>query len=123
MTAEVKRMLSEIGVDDGQIRSEAFGGGIATVATNGQAIGAATFTHSGKSVALRSGQTVLDAACSAEVSIDHGCRAGVCGRCKVRLLSGDVEMHASDVLTPRERTSGLILACQAKPRGNVAVEA
>jgi ferredoxin-NADP reductase len=123
MAGDVTRMLLDIGVMADQIRSEAFGGTAPTAKTNGQTIGAVTFTNSGKCAPVGTGQTILDAACSADVSIDHGCRAGVCGRCKVRLLSGDVEMAPGDSLSSCERTSGLILACQAKPLGNVAIEA
>ena len=55
------------------------------------------------------------------VNIDHGCLAGVCGRCKIRLLSGDVQMETSDGLSESDKAAGLVLACQAKPVSDVVV--
>jgi ferredoxin len=123
MADDVTEMLRAMGVPADQIRSEAFGGSVAPSTAAGAAVGTATFTASGKSTPVYSGETVLQAAACADVSIDHGCCAGACGRCKVRLVSGNVERGNDDLLTPAERVDGYILACQAKPVGGVAVEA
>jgi ferredoxin-NADP reductase/uncharacterized protein YcbX len=129
MADDVTRMLREAGVPDQEIRSEAFGGAMpapssAAVAEKpGKIIGSVTFADSGKSVPLHCGQTVLEAATLAGISIDRGCMAGICGRCRVRLLSGDVNMAVDEVLSADERRSGMILACQAKPSGSVVIDA
>jgi ferredoxin-NADP reductase len=128
MANDVTRMLREAGVPSEQIRSEAFGGPMPKPASAafansaGPIIGAATFTNSGKSVPLQSGQTVLDAASSVGIAIDRGCLAGICGRCKVRLLSGNVNMDVDEALNADERPNGMILACQAKPVGSVVID-
>jgi ferredoxin-NADP reductase len=129
MADDVRRMLLEAGAAAEQIRSEAFGGpapkpSAAAVADDaGPVIGAVTFSESGKTAPAHCGQTVLDIASRVGVSIDRGCLAGICGRCRVRLLSGHVKMEVDEVLNDAEKRSGLILACQSKPRGSVAIEA
>ena len=127
MASEIKGMLHEIGVPAEQIRAEAFGGAktaaIVTSNNSGPAIGTVTFADSGKSESLYSGQTVLEIASRAGVGIDRGCMEGICGRCKVRLLSGEVIMEEDEALDIGERDNGFILACQAKPVGSVAIDA
>lgn len=68
--------------------------------------------------------TILDAALDAGLPFPHGCRAGNCGTCKSRLVSGEVDMAdcGFDVLDRAERAGGLILACQSRPRTDVTLE-
>lgn len=67
--------------------------------------------------------TVLDAALAAGVPLPHACRAGECGQCKCRLAQGEVDHapHAPEALSAAERADGLILACRARPRGDVEI--
>ncbi len=137
MMEAVKKMLAELSVPKEQIKTEAFGlaqgrqvqerpvaaqapveeaGPKATLPT-------VTFTRSGKSAAIAPGETILDLAERLGVEIDYSCRVGICGTCKVRLLSGQVTMEVEDSLEPQEKAQGIILACQAKPTGDVEVEA
>ncbi|HTW94399.1 MAG TPA: 2Fe-2S iron-sulfur cluster-binding protein, partial [Tepidisphaeraceae bacterium] len=127
MAENLRRMLEGNGVASDQIRSEAFGGpisgnGAAVAEVNCKPIGNVTFTNSGKSARLCAGQTVLDAATRCGISIDRGCLAGICGRCKVRLVSGNVAMDEDMGLADADRENGFILACQARPTGNVGIE-
>ena len=57
------------------------------------------------------------------VEMNYSCRAGRCGECSVRLLSGAVKMGVEDALEPEDKAAGIILACQARPTSDVAVEA
>jgi glycine betaine catabolism B len=128
MAAEVTQMLHAAGISPDQIQSEAFGGAPAPPTAshpdaNGPVVGTITFASSGKSLPARHCQSVIDIADRGGIPIDHGCLAGICGRCKVRLLSGNVTMAEQEGLSSAERDSGIILACQAKPVGNIAVEA
>jgi ferredoxin len=82
-----------------------------------------TFTRSGNSAPLPPEKTILDAAEEIGVEIDYACRTGVCGTCKVKLLSGQVTMDVQDSLEPEEKARGIILACQAKATNDVEVEA
>lgn len=67
--------------------------------------------------------TILEAALEAGLPFPHGCRTGTCGTCKSRLIRGEVDMlaHAPEALSPEERRDGLILACRARPLGDVDV--
>jgi naphthalene 1,2-dioxygenase ferredoxin reductase component len=67
--------------------------------------------------------TILDAALGSGVPFPHGCRTGECGSCKCHLLSGDVAMknYDSAALSVAEKAAGFVLACRAKPRGDVHV--
>ena len=66
---------------------------------------------------------MLDAADAVGVSIDQSCLVGTCGTCIVKLASGEVDMAVEDALEPQEKAAGYILACQAKPKSNVSVDA
>lgn len=83
-----------------------------------------TLPQFGRRVELGETQTVLQAALDAGVAYPHSCRAGRCGACKSRLVSGHVEMgkHSPFALSDTERADGLILACRAVPTGDVVVE-
>jgi ferredoxin-NADP reductase/uncharacterized protein YcbX len=128
MAAEMTSMLKGAGATQEQIRSESFGesrpinGPRPGTQRLGVCTGTITFTESAKSIAAAASQTILDVALAAEIPIDHGCLAGVCGRCKVRLLSGRVNMDMAEALTDAQRRDGMILACQARVIGNVIVD-
>jgi ferredoxin len=81
-----------------------------------------TFARSGKSAAVSPSKTVLDAAEDLGVSVDYDCRAGICGTCKIKLLSGRVRMDSEDALTAADRAADLILSCQAHCLDEVTVE-
>jgi NAD(P)H-flavin reductase/ferredoxin len=72
---------------------------------------------------VRQGETLLDALLRDGVDYPHGCTSGVCGLCKSRLISGEVELaqYYSSVLTDEERAAGLTLVCSAMPLSDCAV--
>jgi len=67
--------------------------------------------------------TILDVADEVGVSIDNACRSGTCASCRVRLVSGNVTMAVEDALSQQDKAEGYILACQARVRGDVQVDA
>jgi len=127
MMEAVKAALVELGVPGAEIKTEAFG----TVKRDPRSKGAASTEVAGKVVFQASDTTapvpvdatILDAADRAGVLIDNACRSGTCGSCRVRLVSGSVTMAVQDALTEQDKAEGYILACQAKVRGSVKVEA
>jgi naphthalene 1,2-dioxygenase ferredoxin reductase component len=74
-------------------------------------------------IAVREGETILEAALQQGVPYPHGCRSGNCGACKSRLESGVVDLGAYSefALSEEERAQGLILACRAMPWSDAVV--
>lgn len=110
--ADVARWIGELGID-ATVRSESFGstgkiqqGGL----SDGAAEAAVTFGKTGKSVVWRrGGASLLDLAEAQGLQVESECRAGLCGSCATRVVSGavgyDVEPVAS--LVPGE----MLLCC------------
>ena len=139
MMEAVKKMLAELGVRSDKVHTENFGSkekphakaaertlGVAE-STEAMSASAATatvsFAMAGKSTVLLPEETVLEAAEREHVDIDYSCRVGMCGVCKVKLLSGMVSMEVEDGLEPEDKAAGMILACQAKATEDITVEA
>ncbi|MFT3821871.1 MAG: 2Fe-2S iron-sulfur cluster-binding protein [Rubrivivax sp.] len=72
---------------------------------------------SGRTVACDSGRTVLEALEKAGYALPNNCRAGACGECKVKVLSGhfDQGFVMDMALSQDERRAGFGLMCMAKP--------
>ena len=66
-------------------------------------------------------QSLLEQGENAGLILAYSCRAGMCGRCKVKLESGEVEQLASDGLTAEEKQQGYILACSCVPKTDVVI--
>lgn len=81
------------------------------------------FSRSGRSTQVDADTTILEAAESLSIEIPYECRSGICGQCKTKLLHGTVQMDCEDALGAAEKGRGIILACQARPKSDVNVEA
>lgn len=137
MMDAVKETLVGLGLSKDQVKTEAFGpakgtgkpegiadkGKDAAVGRPAKSIAAVSFVRSGKSAPLPPDKSVLDVADETGVEIDNSCREGTCGTCTVKLLSGEVTMEVEDGLDSEDKGQGIILACQAKSRGDVSVDA
>lgn len=131
MMDAVKAILAELRVPPDQLKTESFG----TVAPSPVAAGMSAkskapatgplviFSKSDKSSRIHVGETILELSEELGNGIDFSCRVGTCGVCKVRMISGDVDMEVDDALDADDKANGMILACQAKPKGPVEVEA
>jgi NAD(P)H-flavin reductase len=75
-------------------------------------------------VAVREGETILDAGLRDGVSLPFECRNGGCGQCKATLAYGSVDYGAyqPDALSEAERAAGRLLTCAAKPLGDIEIE-
>jgi CDP-4-dehydro-6-deoxyglucose reductase, E3 len=71
------------------------------------------------------GENVLTAALAAGIPLPYSCRAGRCGSCKARLLSGQIDYPAGTPpgISAAEIATGDILLCQAHPRSDLSIEA
>src|SRR6266567_1084452 len=135
MMEVAKKMLIELGVPSGRMKTEAFGPAlgkpepILPTAAAALSLGSevslptVTFSASDKSAPLPPDKCILDIADEIGVDIDNSCRVGTCGTCRVKLLSGQVTMAVEDGLEPGDKERGMILACQAKATANVEVDA
>jgi len=76
------------------------------------------------SVEAGPGDTILTAILRRGMPHAYQCRSGDCGKCKCKLLSGEVDLmvYSPSALTTKERDDGVILACRAIPKSNVWVK-
>jgi ferredoxin-NADP reductase len=131
MMDATKALLIELGVQPEQVKMELFGATkpvIAPAGTTAKTTAAATgpvvtFSKNNKSAKIHEGQTVLELSEELAIGIENSCRIGTCGVCKVKMTSGEVEMAVEDALDADDKANGIILACQAKPKTDIAVEA
>ena len=86
--------------------------------------GEATFLSLDAVIAVRPGETVLEAGLRHDLDLTYSCTLGGCGACLLKLTSGSVTYDDPDCLclTRDDFADGLVLACQAKPVGDVTLE-
>src|SRR5262245_37718971 len=72
-------------------------------------------TINGNSFEARRGEVLLNAALRNGVDLPYDCRAGHCGTCCVRLVSGEVKGGQGS-------EPGIIHACQCRVVGDIVVE-
>ena len=77
-----------------------------------------------KQVAVRHGETILEAGLRAELSLPYDCRSGGCGLCRCTVLNGRVDHGAFQpaVLTEAMRMRGQALMCCAVPLEDLEIE-
>ena len=68
-------------------------------------------------------ENILELAEENGIDIEYECRQGYCGNCKVKLLSGKVDMETEEGLEGEEIKDGFILTCVAVPKSDVVLEA
>jgi NAD(P)H-flavin reductase/ferredoxin len=72
-------------------------------------------TFNGNAFRAAHGQLLLDAALSNGIELPYDCRAGHCGTCCVRLVSGEVQGGKGS-------EPGIVHACQCRITGDVSIE-
>jgi CDP-4-dehydro-6-deoxyglucose reductase, E3 len=83
-----------------------------------------TIKPSGHAFAASVNEPVLSAALKAGFNLPYGCRNGICGSCKGKVLEGVVDYgeHEPYALTDAEKQAGLALFCCAKPLTDLVIE-
>jgi uncharacterized 2Fe-2S/4Fe-4S cluster protein (DUF4445 family) len=83
------------------------------------------FVTNNKCVMVEKGTTILEAARKIGVLIESPCNAvGVCGKCKVKVVSGieNIIQYGEHHLSEDEKAQGVVLSCQAKVMADVDIE-
>ena len=114
--ADVARWIGELGLK-ASVRSESFGSPGKLLDGSGQSEGAAetvvTFDKTGESIVWRrGGASLLDLAETQGLQIKSECRAGLCGSCATRVVSGGV---GYDVEPVAQIAPGEMLLCCGHP--------
>jgi ferredoxin-NADP reductase len=82
------------------------------------------FAKSGKTVRSSGDASLLEIAEANGIEIDYACRNGACGACKVACQPPvSVEMEGASGLGAADRERGVILACVARPRAALRLDA
>jgi ferredoxin len=67
-------------------------------------------------------KTLLENGEDAGLILPYSCRAGMCGRCIAKLVSGEVEHTSSDGLTDQEKKEGYVLCCSTIALSDVVIK-
>jgi ferredoxin-NADP reductase len=136
--AAVRNLLTAVGFDmrhyheesftfdelpaDVQSEAKADEAAAATDAAEGAATFSIELTKSGTTIQCSPDQFVLDAARAAGLRLPSSCSKGLCGTCKTKLVSGQVDMKHGGGIRQREIDQGMFLPCCSKPLGNLVIE-
>ncbi len=79
---------------------------------------------SGHTFPIEAHETILEAALKHGYTLPYSCRDGVCGTCKGKVVTGQVDYgkYQDDALTEVEKTAGMALFCCAKPLSDLTLE-
>ena len=81
-----------------------------------------TFAKTRRDIECGAHEHVLDAAKRAGLRLPSSCTQGMCGTCKVKLVSGEVDMHHNGGIRQREIDQAMVLLCCSKPLSNLVVD-
>ena len=91
--------------------------------TDAARVFAMTIEPGGHFVAVSDGETLLEAALRAGLSLPRSCRNGTCRACMCRLVDGEIDYRVEwPGLTAEEKAEGWILPCVALAKSDVTVD-
>jgi len=69
-------------------------------------------------------ESLLESALHSGLAVDYGCNNGKCGKCKMKLISGNVEKsrHTDYVMTNEDKANNYILSCSHRALTDVVLE-
>ncbi|WP_433500775.1 1,2-phenylacetyl-CoA epoxidase subunit PaaE [Sphaerimonospora sp. CA-214678] len=71
----------------------------------------------GTTAAMARDRSILDSAQAQRGDLPFACKGGVCGTCRARVTTGEVDMIRNYALDPAEVAAGFVLTCQTYPVG------
>ncbi len=123
-----KRLSFELGVPAGNYLEESFEGAaledVPELGADGDRPTSfrVQFLKQGKAIEVAADQTILASAKKAGIRLPSSCANGICGTCKSRLVSGNVEMKHDGGIRQREIDAGFFLPCCSRPLGDLVVD-
>lgn len=80
-----------------------------------------SFESWNKNVIGNTKDSILEQGEAAGMLLPYSCRGGMCGRCKIKLIDGDVKQLANDGLSDDEKEQGFVLACSSVPQSDLVL--
>lgn len=77
--------------------------------------------RSGRSIEVSADESMLDAILSVRPGTLHSCKQGFCGTCRLRVVDGTPD-HRDTLLTPDERSRGVMLPCISRATDEITVD-
>jgi CDP-4-dehydro-6-deoxyglucose reductase, E3 len=79
---------------------------------------------SGHTFPIEAHETILEAALKHGFTLPYSCRDGVCGTCKGKVVTGQVDYgkHQESMLSDTEKAAGMALFCCATPQSDLVIE-
>lgn len=78
--------------------------------------------NTGEVIKTSSGRSLLEMLESSNISVRSQCKAGICGKCRVRISGGKCRFEPDFCLSEKDRDDGYALACCTFPvSGNISV--
>ena len=74
-----------------------------------------TIYYQGHLLHHRQGETLLETLLRSGIELDFSCKSGVCHRCMLRCIEGDIPHDAARKLPSHQQETGCLLACQCRP--------
>jgi len=83
-----------------------------------------SLSPSNKNVLGNSEEAVLDSLLTAGIAIKYNCSNGSCGKCRARLISGELQHQHHDFhFKEHEKSMGNFLMCRCTPKSDIHIEA
>jgi ferredoxin-NADP reductase len=125
--ASVRAMLIASGFDMAQYHEESFvfENDVAPATAEPSAAASSfrvSFSKSGRTIDCSADDFVLRAATACGLKIASSCTRGMCGTCKSRLISGQVDMRHNGGIRQREIDQGMILICCSRPLSDLVID-
>ncbi len=118
LTDSVTEKLLENNVSLDSIHSEKFASPASFDKSKISAV-KATIKYNGTNLDYDGKESILEFFEEKNQPINFACRVGVCGSCKCKLISGEVDVFSDSGLTPQEVKEGYIQTCVARPLSDI----
>jgi ferredoxin-NADP reductase len=126
--AEAKRIALNEGLSGDAFHEESFAAFDALAESGAEDLAETTqsfeleFMRTKRTIECAPGSTILKAAQKAKIPIQTSCGKGICGTCRIKLVSGTVDMAHGGGIKQREIDQGWILACCSRPTSDLRIE-